>query len=205
MHLKRFVKNNIRIEAAVICIIILAVHSFPLMRLPSPHGDEAWMASRAWEFVHSGIAFGPLDRGVLDRFEGYRFFYSWLFTAIQSLGVCFFGLPSLLAIRFISLVAGFVLLFAVYAIGLALDGKKLGLFGVAFTAFSWPFFFSAHLGRPDIIAAALGFSAIALHLNNRSARILFSALAGLLAALAFEVHVHAAVYGPTLIALYLVK
>ena len=205
MYLKRLVTKSMWIEAALLTITILAVHSFTLMRFPTPHGDEAWMASRAWEFVHSGSSFGALDRGVLDRFDGYRSFYPWLPTAIQSLGIRLFGGPSLLAIRFVSMVAGFVLLCAVYGIGFALDGKRLGLFGVAFTAFSFPFFFSTHLGRPDVIAAAFGFSAIALYLNNRSARIFLSSLAGLLAALAFEVHAHAVIYGPTLVVLLLLK
>ena len=176
-----------------------------LMRFPRPHADEAWMASRAWEFIQTGSTIGPLDRGVLDQIEGYRYFYPWLPTAIQSLGVRLIGEPSLFAIRLVSLFIGFFLLLAIYFIGLEMDGKKLGILAVISTAFSYAFFFSAHFGRADIIAATFGYAGLALLLNNRKPKEWLSALSGLLMIFAFEVHAYAAIFVPTALALYLWK
>ena len=163
------------------------------------------MSSRALEIIQSGNSFGSLDSGVLDQYEGYENFYPWLSSAIQSLGIRLFAAPSLLAIRFISLMLGFALLAVVYWIGNTLDGWMLGLLGVAFTAFSWSFLLSAHFGRPDIIAAAFGYTAIALYLYNRTSKIWISILAGLIAALAFEVHPNGAIYTLVIAGLLLYK
>jgi len=202
---QRFDQDKYLVGSIVLGAVILLIHGLTLIRFPVPHGDEAWMASRAYEFIKSGNSFGSLDRGVLDLFDGYEYFNPWLSSAIQSFGLRLFGEPSLLAIRFISLVSGFVLLIAIYYIGSAFGSKQLGILSVAFTAFSWPFSLSAHFGRPDIIAATFGYAGLAVHLNNRKSNNWLSALAGLLTGLAFEVHPHAAVYIPTVLALFIWK
>ena len=190
------------IAVAIIISLILAINAFTLMRFPPPNGDEAWMASRALEVIQSGKSFGSLDSGVLDQYEGYENFNPWLSSAIQSLGIRIFGTPSLMAIRFVSLMVGFALLASVFWIGTILDGWNLGLLGVVLTAFSWSFLLSAHLGRPDIISVAFGYSAIALYLYNRSANILVGILTGLIAALAFEVHPNGVIYPLTISVLF---
>ena len=182
--------------------IILIINGFTLMRFPNPHGDEAWMASRASEFLRNGTSFGELDRGVFDRYEDYEYFNPWLSTAIQSIGVLIVGSPSLLAMRLVSLAAGLLLLCSIYMIGFALNGKQLGLLSALLTAFSLPFIISAHNGRSDIIAAALGFVGFAVFLNNKSKNIWLGILSGLSVSLAFEVHPYAIVYTITVFVLY---
>ena len=181
-------------QTVILLVLILVINLVTLMRFPGPNGDEAWMSSRALEIIESGNSFGELDRGVLDKYAGYENFNPWLSSAIQSIGIRIFGTPSLFAIRFISLIAGFILLIAVFWIGNALDGKMLGFLSVAFTAFSWTFLLSSHLGRPDIIAAAFGYSSLALYLNNHHSKIWVSSLIGILAVLAFEVHPNGIIY-----------
>jgi hypothetical protein len=61
------------------------------------------------------------------------------------------------------------------------------------------------LARYNIIAAAFGFVALALVAMNARKRAAPAALAGVVLALAFEVHPLAAVYGPAILALYLVR
>jgi 4-amino-4-deoxy-L-arabinose transferase-like glycosyltransferase len=189
----------------ILIVLIVVFNANTLLSYPPPNGDDAWMASRAFKITRSGSSFGQLDSGVLDRYEGYENFNPWLSSAIQSLGIRLFGEPSLLAIRFTSLALGIGLLVAIYWIGIALDGKQLGLLGVAFTAFSWSFLISAHRGRPDIIAAAFGYAGIALFLNNRSSKFWLSMLVGIFVSLAFEIHAHAAIYSITIFTLFLAQ
>lgn len=192
-------------KISILFCLIIIINFISLTRWPPPNGDEAWMASRALEIIQSGHSFGALDRGVLDKYEGYENFNPWLSSAIQSLGIRVFGTPSLLAIRFVSMIVGFLLLIAVYWIGIALDGKKFGYLSVAITAFSWSFLASSHLGRPDIIAAAFGYASIALFLNNRSANVFLSFLVGLIVSLAFEVHPNGIVYCVTVVVLFIYR
>jgi len=201
MRLRKFEPLGFPTFSILIGIEILTIHGYSLLRFPPPFVDEAWRASEAWGFIQSGSWFGPLNRGVLDLIPGYERFYPWLPTAIQSLGVRLFGVPDLLAMRFTSLAMGMLLLLAVFSLGNGLAGRQMGLLGLVFTAHSFPFFLSAHLGRMDVIAAAFGYAGLALYANNRPAKIWRSALAGLVAALAFEAHPHAAIFALTLLAL----
>jgi 4-amino-4-deoxy-L-arabinose transferase-like glycosyltransferase len=182
--------------------ISLTLNLWSLMRFPPPFVDEAWLAGRAWAFIQTNQAFGPLDRGVLDRFEGYWTFFPWLPVLIQSLALRLSTEPALLPLRIVSLFFGFLLLAAVYSIAKRLYGKLLGLLAVLLVSMSWPFLLSAHLARYDIITAALGFIAIALYLNNQAARVWVSLASGLSIGLAFEIHAHGAIYGLALVALY---
>ena len=198
----RRVSANPRTWLIVLFVAIAGLHTWSLMRFPTPFVDEAWLASRAWGFMQTGRAFGPLDAGVFDRFEGYWTFFPWLSTVIQSLALRFSPAPSLLAVRVVSLLFGGVLLGAVYSIANSLGGRKYGLLSVGLVSLSWPFFYSAHLARTDVIAAALGFMGIAFYFSNRSSRWWMGLLSGLCVALAFEVHPHSAIYGPVLVGLY---
>jgi hypothetical protein len=197
------IKERFNIILLIIIALILAMHVFTLLRFPGPHGDEAWMASRAWELIKNGTSFGDLDKGVLDLFEGYQYFNPWLSSAIQSIGLRIFNEPSLLAIRSVSLISGLVLLVSIYFIGFSFDGKRLGILCVTLTAASWPFFLSAHFGRPDIIAATFGYISLAIYCNNRNSNYFLSALTGLISALAIEVHPNGAIFIPTIVALYI--
>jgi len=182
---------------------VATIHLWSLLRFPAPSVDEAWFASRAWAFLHTHRAFGALDAGVLDRFEGYWTLFPWLPVLFQSIGLRLAGAPALFPLRMISLVFGLILLCAVYVIGNCLGGSRLGLWGVFLVALSGPFIYSAHLARYDMMAAAWGFVAIAFYfISSRSSLVWMSLLSGLCVGLAFEIYPHSAIYGPTLVALY---
>ncbi|MBN1810221.1 MAG: glycosyltransferase family 39 protein [Anaerolineae bacterium] len=198
----RRVSADKRAWLVVLFVAIAGLHVWSLMRFPTPFVDEAWLASRAWGFMQTGRAFGTLDVGVFDRFEGYWTFFPWLSTVIHALALRFSPAPSLLAVRAVSLLFGVVLLGAVYSIANSLGGWKYGLLSVGLVSLSWPFFYSAHLARTDVIAAALGFMGIAFYLCDRSSRWWMGLLSGLCVALAFEIHPHSAIYGPALVGLY---
>lgn len=191
-----------RLPTLLTFVAAALLHGWSLRRYPVLFVDEAWFASRAWEFIHTGRAFGSLDAGVIDRFEGYWTFFPWLPTVIQSAVLRFAAAPTLLSVRLTALAFGFALLAALYAIAHRLGGPWLGVITVAIVSVSSPFFHSAHLGRYDIFAAAFGFGAVALYLNNRAQRPWLSALSGLLVALAFECHPNSIAFGPAIVALY---
>ncbi len=186
-------------------VILLAgatlTHTYSLLRFPPPNVDEAWFASRAWAFIRTGVPFGSLDAGVIDQLEGYEAFWPWIPTFIQSLGLRFSSSPSLLALRAESLFFGLVLLASVYTIGRRLGGQALGLLSGVLVSLSWPFLYSAHIARHDVMAASLGFAATALYFNNRGSRLWLSFLGGLCSSVAFEIHPHSAIYIPALVAL----
>lgn len=184
-------------------LLIFAVHSFSLLRLPAPFVDEAWLASRAWGIIQTGRNFGILDSGVFDRLNGYWTFFPWISTHLYALMLSFAPVPSFFVMRLVSLWFGMILLSAVYVIGKHFTDRWGGLLSVVLVAISPTFFLSAHLARMDIIAATLGFTGIALYCSNRKGHFGRGVLTGLLVGLAFEVHAHAAIYTPVLLGLYL--
>ncbi len=184
-------------------LTLLGLHSWSLLRYPAPFGDEAWSASRAWGFLHSGCNFGTLDAGVFDRIPGYCAFFPFLPTRILAVVLFFFSAPMILAVRLVSLFFGAVLLIALYAALARFADKRLAWLSVGITATSYAFLNSAHIGRADIIAAALGTIALALYASNVNRRFGLGWLAGLSIGLAVEVHAHGAVYAVMGGALYL--
>jgi hypothetical protein len=191
-----------RMGLLVLLVLTLILNGWSLMRFPAPFVDEVWLASRAWGFIQTGRAFGPLDVGVIDRFEGYWTFYPWLPVWIQSLTLRFSAQPALFPVRVVSLFFGVLLLVAVYFIAKRLYGIGTGLLAAILVSASGPFLYSAHLARYDIMTAALGFIAIALYLNNHRGRAWPGLVAGLCIGLGFEIHPHAVFYGPAILALY---
>lgn len=181
---------------------VIAFHFWSLMRYPAPFVDEAWFGSRAWGYVLSGRTFGTLDRGVMDRFDGYWTFLPWLPNWIQAQSMKLYGGPQLFPLRVLSLLFALLLLWAVYSIGTHLVDRRMGMLSVLLVSVSVPFFLSAHIARYDIMAVALGFSAVALYVTNTPPRLWRSILAGLCVSLAFEMHANGAIYGPPIVALY---
>jgi len=195
--------RNQRLVTAAVVAAILVINVPTLMSYPAPFVDEVWRVSRAWAFIKTGHQFGPLDIGIIDRFEGHWTLFPWLSTFVQSLGLRLVKEPELLPLRIISLVFGFILLGAVYAIASRLYDWRHGILSVFLVSISMPFLYSAHLARTDVIAAAFGFIAIALSMNSSSYRSWTSLLSGLCVGLAFEIHPNSIIYGPTIAALYL--
>ena len=181
--------------------LLILLHLFTLERYPAPFVDEGWYASRAWESLQTGKAFGPLDRGVFDRFPGHWTFFPWLPNFLQSLFLRFSDSPQLFPLRLLSMISGIALLYAIFCIGKRLGGSSAGWFAAMIAALSHSFFYSAHLARYDILVAAFGFGAIALALNNGTS-FLPHFLSGLVVGAAFETHPNGAIFGPVILALY---
>lgn len=173
-------------------LALVAVHLVTLLRYPSPFTDEAWFASRAIALAETGCAFGPLDRGVFERFPNRCRLFPWLPTALQALALSLVGDP-LLGVRLVSLASGAALLFAIASVAGRLGGPQAAWIAPIVTGTSQAFAYSAHLGRYDTLCAALGWTGIALILRGGALSWL---LAGLAAGLSIEVHAHGAIYPP---------
>lgn len=189
-----------------LAVLLIGVGGFnwlTLLRRPAPFVDEAWNASRALGLLRTGRAFGDLDAGVFERFDGYWTYFPWLGTAIHASAIWAFGL-SLFSVRLVSLVFGLALLVAVFAIGNRLGGVRQGLTVVLLTALSQAYLLTSHLARHDIIVAALGFGAVALYFTDEARGFsIKSVLSGLTVGLALDIHPNAVIFGPTVAALYL--
>ena len=99
---------------------------------------------------------------------------------------------------------GLILLIIIYFISRKLYDYRTGLIALVLLATSTPFVLSSHLGRHDIIVTAFGFGAVALYVADRSSSIsLKSVLSGLAMGLALDIHLNALVFGPVMLALYL--
>lgn len=187
-------------------VTILIFHLWTLRHYPPAFVDEAWMASRAWAWLNTGLNVGPLDGIVFSKLDGYWTVPPLLATLLHATTIRLFGL-SVTSLRLVSLLFGMGLLVAVYFISRECRLSRRGsLISVLLVATSYPFLSSAHLVRPDIFVAALCYTAIALYLVGRSRQhpLIFSLSAGMLIAVAFEIHPNAAVFGPVIVALYFV-
>jgi len=182
----------------------VAFNLFTLRRFPPVFPDEAWMASRAWGWLHTGLNYGALDAGVWERFDGYWTVLPLLPTLVNAAFIRLFGL-SVIAMRSASLLAGLGLLAAVF--GLAnevFQSRHTGLIAVLLVCTSFPFLYSAHLIRPDMYVAMFGYGAILSYLIGwRRKRPLFSLVAGLLIGLAIEFHPNGVIFMPVILALHL--
>jgi len=180
-------------------VVIIGFHSWSLMRFPQPFVDEGWYGARALGFLETGRAFGTLDSNFMVEYDGYWTYFPLLPVLLHALSFRLAGGVSLLAMRLVSLLFGLWLLTAVYLLAYRLCGRREAVFSVLLVAFSWPFCISAHWARTDIMAAALGFTALALYVNSRQQTFWVNVLAGFCVGLAFEFHPNAAIFGLTLV------
>jgi 4-amino-4-deoxy-L-arabinose transferase-like glycosyltransferase len=180
-------------------------HLATLLRYPVPFVDEAYFANHAWGLIHTGRPFGPLNAGISEVFEGYWTYFTWGASAIFAAPILALGL-SVFSARLAALAFGLILLAAVYHIGARLYDRRTGLVAMALVGLSHAFLVSSHLARPDIIVAAIGFGVIALTLIDRTTGFPWRGLlAGLTLALGFEIHPNAAIFGPVVVALFIVE
>ncbi len=181
---------------ALLCVLAIsaAFHLALLMRTPAPFVDEGWYASRAWGLLHTGYSFGSVDLGVLENYPGYEYYFPYLASVIHAPFLAMAG-PTLLAVRLASLTFGILLLVAIYSIARSLYGRGVGLLSVLVISAIHSFLLAAHLGRHDVVVAAMGFGAIALfYLANKERFGWLTLLAGLLAALSVDVHPNGLLY-----------
>jgi hypothetical protein len=189
--------------ALALTIALAALHLWSVLRYPAPYVDEAWLIARAFAFLQTGEPFGPLDVGIFDRVpNGWRTL-GVVSTALSSIGLLGAESADLFGPRSAALGFGLCLLLALFRIGSALANWRVGLLFVALTGLSSPFFYSAHLARPDIIAAAFAYTALAIHVSNARGQARWGLLAGLSLMLGFETHANALLLGAPIATLFL--
>jgi 4-amino-4-deoxy-L-arabinose transferase-like glycosyltransferase len=174
------------------------------MRYPAPFVDEAWLTSRAWAFLHTGHQLGSLDMGVAENLPGGWVANQWLITALQSICLRIAGQPSLFAVRLLSLGWGVLLIAATFQIGRQIFSKATALFGGMLLAFSISFFYSAHSARYDIMAASLGYCAVAFYFSIKNDSLLNGLWIGLLVSMAVETHLNSLIFGVALLGMFIV-
>lgn len=188
----------------VLFVLLIGIHFVTLTHFPPLFVDEAWNASRAWGFIHTGKNLGTLDAGLFEKYPAYATYFPLLPTLFYSALLQLFDPPSLLPMRLVSLFFGSVLLICAAFIARKVAGWRMAVLAVVTIAFSVTFSYSSHLARMDIMTAAFGFAAATLYWLNDRAKVWLSGLSGLLAALAVEIHLHGAIYAPAIGMLYIV-
>jgi 4-amino-4-deoxy-L-arabinose transferase-like glycosyltransferase len=143
-----------------------------------PHIDEAWYVLPAWNLIENGSFGTPvLDPSGspnplrLISLRGIREHTYWLmpgFPLAEAAWMFLLGFGVVKA-RLLSTVAGFLLLAAWYTIIDRLSGgnRHLAILGAAIIAIYESFIHRARMARPDMLAAALGYSAVAAFLLFR--------------------------------------
>ena len=194
-----------RWAVALVLGAVLLVMFLTLMRVPAPFVDEGWNANRSWALLHTGRPFGSLDSGVFERYPGYWTYFPLIASAIHAASIAVLG-PTLFAMRLVSFLFGALVLLAVYVAGRRLYGNTVGMVAVVFAALSVPFVIASHLGRHDIIVAALGYWAFVLYLMGDPTRIPYrSFLAGLAIGLGLDIHLNVIIFAPAIAALYFLE
>jgi 4-amino-4-deoxy-L-arabinose transferase-like glycosyltransferase len=179
-------------------VIIIGLHAISLRFLHSPFMDEPILVSRAWSWLQTGLNFGALDAGVIDKkFDGFWTFHPLIPTWLHALFIYLFGLD-LAAVRLASIFCGIGLSIAVFSLSYQLSSSyRAALVAVLLLVSSNSFALSARVVRYDIIVAMFGFAALSLFwAASRRGSFLLSLLSGLLLGLAVETHMNGAVYGP---------
>ena len=156
------------IAVAVIGAHIALVAAMALTR--KPWVDEAWFASPALNLLTRGVfATTNLETAGtwLVGLDQYTYWITPLHMLVQAGWYSVFGF-GVLSLRALSMVWGFVALFAVFAIVHRLTGHRgPALLAMALVATDYLFIRAAADGRMDMMSAALGLSATAAYLLLR--------------------------------------
>lgn len=172
-----------------VLVLIAGVHALTLLRYPPPFVDEAWFGNRSWALITTGSPVGTLDHGVVDRTPEGRHFFPLLPVVFVSLPLLIVGEPSLWALRVPSVLAGAALCWSTWALVSTFFTRSTACLAVALLAMSPSFFYSAHLARPDILAAAVGYAGVALVARAAQSRHIAKAgFGGFLCGVATEFH-----------------
>ena len=175
----------------------LVLHLLTLSNRPMVFVDEAVTLSRVLSLLNHGSPNGEFDDAVYGddgAIEVYHARSIYYFFATPSL----FGIsPSITTVRFMTLLASLGIAAAIGSIAATAFGRQSGLTAAFFALISPGFVYSSHVARPDAVAAALGYLAIAAFLTpNRKPM-----LAGFISVLAFSAHQRAVILTAALIAL----
>lgn len=176
----------------------LLVHLAWLVRFPAMNPDEGQGMNWMLTWWHGTWATQSMDRiFILAPYEIDGPHGLSELAALELLGV------GTLQIRLVALLWGIGLLGITYLLGRLLYGLTEARLAVLFLALSYPFFLSAHLFRPDIGLAVIGFASLALFLIGRR-QAWANFVAGLLIPIGQDIHLNAGAYGVGLALLYLV-
>jgi hypothetical protein len=177
---------------AMVAALVAAVHGWSLLRFPAPFVDEAWFAARAWALV-CGRTYSSLDMGVIDQFRGGWYFFPLLPNLAYAGALAMAQSPSLLAVRLVSLTAGVLLVVVAWRAAHASGDRIAAWLAAGLVSTSATFFFSAHMARYDILAAAMAYLGVSIYFHRQQGERWAMFVAGLCAAAALEMHPFAAV------------
>ena len=197
-----------KIGATLIAIVTLGVclacHFLTLESFPAIFVDEALTASRVDSFLSDGLSYGDLEAPLIGLIDGFVPAKLDPQTAIYSIPSLISGEVSLFGLRLVNLFFGALLLIAVFFCARAIDGSYFGIIALLVTAQSLSFAVASHMARADIFVAALGFVALALHLNNKDRDPIRDLIAGLIIGIGFHIHPRICIYAPVIALLFLI-
>ncbi len=184
---------------------VFILHLWSLARYPAPFVDEVWLISRAEGYIQTGHQFGALDNAGIINMPGMWTLNQWLITFLQAAVLRFFPQPELIPVRILALFFGIGLLGASYWTAWRLGGRKLALVSTLLLALTPAFFYSGHQARYDILAAALGYLAVALVVNNKPGHFWLGGLGGAALGLGIETHLNSLIFIPVIGTYFLVE
>ncbi|HYL77927.1 MAG TPA: glycosyltransferase family 39 protein [Bryobacteraceae bacterium] len=133
--------------------------------------NEAWFASPGLTLAHQGFLGTTIlaSKGTwMDGIEQHTYWMPPVHLLIQAAWYKLFGF-GLMALRSVSILSGVVALLAWYSAFSTLAANRgLALVATGIIATDYHFLMYAALGRPDMLCAALGSTAIALYLHYRT-------------------------------------
>lgn len=186
--------------AVVIALAIVGLSLPSLASYPSVFIDEPWNANRAWNRLQAGENYTTIDVGPYP--EGKGIGTPSLASAVLVVSFRLLGL-GLFQTRLPSLLFGGVLLLATYWVGRWLYGPVSALIALLLLGVSSPFLEASHLGRPDIVLAALVTLAVGFSLwGFQTSALLGHVIAGALVAASVEVHQNGLFFVVAMAALY---
>lgn len=184
--LGQYLDQHATVLAILLAIAFVVVQIPFLVRYPVVHQDEPWDANRAWRLLQTGQNSTTIDVG--PRADDVGITGPPLATALLAASYRFFGL-GLWQTRLPALIFGGVLLLGVYWTGNTLYNRLTGLLALVLLGLSPFFLLSSHLGRPDIVLAALVMAAFGCTIwSYRANRLAPNLLAGFLIGLSYSVH-----------------
>jgi 4-amino-4-deoxy-L-arabinose transferase-like glycosyltransferase len=175
-----------------------------LARVPLVWQDEPWYTQPAWSFATNGTFAEPMFPG-LHGLDISNVAYGRIYEVSVATAFTLFGVGPLQA-RLISFLAGLVVIGFTYLIGRRLWNATAGAIAAVVLAVSPVFVFQTHDARPEILQLAFTVAALWALLRSEDGhreRWLFGA--GLLSALAADVHVNGVIAPLTLGAFILVR
>src|SRR5688572_7145683 len=132
----------------LLTFLLFTLHAFSLKDFPPVFVDEAFLISRGWSWLETGLNYGELDSGVFEkRFDGYWTFHPLIPTTFHGFFIYIFGLD-LGLLRLSSFICGAALAASVFFISRNLGMCVHSAFvSVLLLTTSYPFLVSAHLVR----------------------------------------------------------